>query len=98
MRRSPRLDLPVDLPAGQDDSLVERSDRRVSNRRRSARLRWARRRWAPLHQQDADEPALDEERADRRDDVPSVELPQGRLDETARRFRGASADDRSASA
>ena len=32
-----------------------------------------------LHQQDADEPALDEEQADRRDDVPPVELPQGRL-------------------
>src|SRR4029453_15710432 len=32
-----------------------------------------------LHQQDSDEPALDEEQTDGRDDVPSVELPEGRL-------------------
>src|SRR4030095_4594164 len=33
----------------------------------------------PLHQQHPDQPALDDQQADRPDDVPPVELPQGRL-------------------
>ena len=75
----PDLDLPVYLPdgAGRQHCREVGEERLESQPLGEAPLGAAA--LSPLHQQDADEPALDEERADRRDDVPSVELPQGRL-------------------
>ena len=75
----PGLDLPVYLPdgAGRQHRREVREEGLEPQPLGEAPLGAAT--LSPLHEQDTDEPTLDDEQADRPDDVPPVDLPQGRL-------------------